>query len=74
MQNEQNQINNQTKVTKPKTLTINPYYKEMYYKPEQTEVKDTVAANHSRSVMWNYMMNLSMQNAVIQASKRGVTY
>ena len=66
----QERVTNTVNVTKPRTVTINPYYKEIYYRPVQTKTEDTAEANYARSVMWNYMMNISMQNAVVQAVKK----
>ncbi len=54
---------------KPKTMAINPYYKEVYYQSSLSELKEPPQVIEHRHVVWNQMMNLSMQNAIIQMRK-----
>ena len=51
------------------TANINPYFKERYYKNNVEELKESEKELKHRHDMWNYMMNVSMQNAVIQMRK-----
>ncbi len=62
--------NNYTdKNQKQKTIVINPYYKEIYYQSSLSELKESPQALEHRHVVWNQMMNLSMQNAIVQMRK-----
>ena len=53
-----------------KTINIDTKYKELYYQ-SYLQIQDESPANkNSNQVFWNYMMNNSMQNAIIQRQKR----
>lgn len=51
-----------------KTITIDPRFKEVYYQAEPA-MKESIDSLKHKQVFWNYMMNVSMQNAIIQMSK-----
>ena len=63
-------MKNQKNQKKTETVTINPGYKEIYYSAGLSELKESPKAIEHRHVVWNHMMNLSMQNAVTQMIKR----
>ena len=54
--------------TNVRTITIDPRFKEVYYQAEP-EIKESLYALKHKQVFWNYMMNISMQNAIIQMAK-----
>lgn len=58
-------MNNRSNV---KTITINPMFKEIYYKAEPA-MKESIDALQHKQTFWNHMMNISMQNAIIQMAK-----
>ena len=56
---------------KPKTITIDAKYKEAYYYASNLEaVPEAADTLEHRHVLWNYMMNVSMQNTIAQMAKR----
>ena len=54
--------------TNVRTITIDPRFKEVYYQAEPA-MKESLDALKHKQVFWNYMMNISMQNAIIQMAK-----
>ena len=56
--------------TKPKTINIDSRCKEVYYNTTNMTVKSSTEEAHQQHVFWNYMMNVSMQNTLVQMSKR----
>ena len=55
---------------KPRTITIDAKCKEFYFQSPKLIVKDTPRETQHKQVFWNYMMNVSMQNTLVQMSKR----
>ena len=54
---------------KPKTISINTKYKELYYNAQPEELKESPETLQHRHVFWNYMMHISMQNTIAQMAK-----
>lgn len=65
-----NDVNTNQAGTKPKTMSIDSRYKELYYQSSQQVEKESIDALKHKQVFWNYMMNVSMQNAIVQMSKK----
>ena len=61
--------NNNDNINKPKTATIDAKYKELYYQTKSDAIKETPETLQHRHVFWNYMMNVSMQNTIVQMAK-----
>ena len=58
--------------TQLKTMSIDSRYKELYYQsPQQAEQESLEALKH-KQVFWNYMMNVSMQNAIAQMTRKTI--
>ena len=55
--------------TKPKTITIDARCKEVYYHKSSYTPKEAPETAHQRHVFWNYMMNVSMQNTIVQMAR-----
>ncbi len=66
-----NKLYNGNNEVKPKTITIDARYKEMYCQSSSRDIiKEDAREKSNQQVFWNYMMNTSMQNAILQMSKR----
>ena len=61
-------IKMQNLTSKPKTITIDTRCRECY--GINVKVQETAETQHSNAVFWNYMMNVSMQNTLVQMAKR----
>ena len=54
---------------KPKTITIDARYKELYCQSIQPIVQETNETLQHNHALWSYMMNISMQNSIVQINK-----
>lgn len=58
-----------SKENKPTTLKIDARCKEVYYSEFQVAKKESAETLKQVNNFWNYMTNVSMQNAVVQMTK-----